>query len=279
MELINGVFELSEKFMNGSDYVKLNNNLIQSTADIMLETGITPFPPESTGDEPVIICWKELIASAINYCYWYGKSTVRPNNASSTVMYDIVNSVFEVENRLDWKDINYDLSISRFPLLEERLKHLKEVEDKGAVYLYAVLESEGKDFYPLFQDLILLFPGFASDMFLKRASLFFMQLYRRLGWFEDAMKVLPVPADYQVPNMLRHYGCIEYSQYLAKTTYANQLIPKHSQMECEIRAATVLAGKKLQDLTGWNASEIDAWLWLRRKEATLPFHLTTTTDY
>jgi hypothetical protein len=59
----------------------------------------------------------------------------------------------------------------------------------------------------------------------------------------------------------------------------HQLIPKHSQIECEIRAATVLAGKKLQELTGWNASEIDAWLWLRRKEATKPFHLTITTDY
>jgi len=41
----------------------------------------------------------------------------------------------------------------------------------------------------------------------------------------------------------------------------------------------VLACKKLQELTGWNISEIDAWLWLRRKEATLPFHLTITTDY
>lgn len=279
MELVNGVFELSEKFMQGSEYVKLNDNLIRMTADVMLETGVTPFPPESSGTEPIIICWQELIASAINYCYWYGKSSIRPNEASSTLMYNIVNSVFEEENRLDWKDIVYGLASNRFPLLEERVKHIAEIQYNGSVYLHAILENEGEDFYPLFHDLVLMFPGFASDMFLKRASLFFMQLYRRLGWFEDAMHVLPVPADYQVPNMLRQYGCIEYSTVLAETIRQNQLISRHSQMECEIRAATVLAGKKLQELTGWNASEIDAWLWLRRKEATKPFHLTITTDY
>lgn len=312
MELVNGVFELSEKFMQGSEYVKLNDNFIRMTADVMLETGITPFPPESSGEDLYIICWKELIASSINYCYWYGKSSIRPNESSSTTMYGAVNTAFDmteeelkrnedefnyphnldIEDEIEidpmfyfskggrsWTYLQYGLAGNRFPLLEERLAHLKEVEQLGGTYVRALLKSEGKDFYPLLYDLVLLFPGFASDMFLKRASLFFMQLYRRLGWFEDAMQVLPVPADYQVPNMLRQYGCIEYDAALRRIIDTNQLIHKHSEIECEIRAATVLAGKKLQELTGWNASEIDAWLWLRRKEATTPFHLTITTDY
>jgi len=279
MELINGVFELSEKFMLNPRHVKLNEDLIRTTADVMLETGITPFPPESKGKDEMVVCWQELVASSINYCYWYGTSQIRPNNSSSTLMYDIVNEAFDTYGSYWAWYVKTKLAGYRFPLLEDRVRHVEEVYQNGAPYIKTLLELKDKEFYPLFNDLVLVFPGFASDMFLKRASLFFLQLYRTLGWFEEEMKLLPVPADYQVPNMLRHYGCIEYDQVLAHMVWENQLITKHSQMECEIRAATVLAGKKLQDLTGWNTSEIDAWLWLRRKEATLPFHLTITTDY
>jgi hypothetical protein len=194
-------------------------------------------------------------------------------------MYDIVNEAFDTYD-IYWPwYVKTKLAGYRFPLLEDRVRHVEEVYQNAEPFVKALLELKDKEFYPLFNDLVLVFPGFASDMFLKRASLFFLQLYRTLGWFEEEMKLLPVPADYQVPNMLRHYGCIEYDQALARMVWENQLITKHSQMECEIRAATVLAGKKLQELTGWNTSEIDAWLWLRRKEATLPFHLTITTDY
>jgi len=279
MELINGVFELSEKFMLNPKHVKLNEDFIRTTADVMIEAGIKPFPPESKGKDEMVICWQELVASSINYCYWYGTSHIRPNNSSSTLMYNIVNEAFDTYD-IYWPwYVKTKLAGYRFPLLEDRVRHIEEVYQNGAPYIKALLELKDKEFYPLFNDLVLVFPGFASDMFLKRASLFFLQLYRTLGWFEEGMKLLPVPADYQVPNMLRHYGCIEYDQVLAKVVLENQLIAKHSQMECEIRAATVLACKKLQELTGWNISEIDAWLWLRRKEATLPFHLTITTDY
>jgi hypothetical protein len=116
-------------------------------------------------------------------------------------------------------------------------------------------------------------------MFLKRASLFFLQLYRTLGWFEDAMRYLPVPADYQVPKMLRHFGCFTYLDPLRTMVEQGALIPSGSLWECEIRAATVVVCKFLQIQTGWNVSEIDSWLWLRRKECTDPFHLTVTTDY
>jgi hypothetical protein len=279
MELINGVFELSEKFMLNPRHVKLNEDLIRTTADVMLETGITPFPPESTGKDEKVICLQELVASSINYCYWYGTSNIRPNNTSSTLMYDIVNEAFDTYDTYWPWYVKTKLAGYRFPLLEDRVRHVEEVYQNAEPFVKALLELKDKEFYPLFNDLVLIFPGFASDMFLKRASLFFLQLYRTLGWFEEEMKLLPVPADYQVPNMLRHYGCIEYDQALARMIWENQLITKHSQMECEIRAATVLAGKKLQELTGWNTSEIDAWLWLRRKEASTPFHLTITTDY
>ena len=60
--------------------------------------------------------------------------------------------------------------------------------------------------------MIKLFQGFSSDVFLKRTSLFFMQLYRKFGWYkDDLMQTLFVPADYQIPKILRHFECIEYA--------------------------------------------------------------------
>jgi hypothetical protein len=129
------------------------------------------------------------------------------------------------------------------------------------------------------QKMVSLFPGFASDMFLKRASLFFIQLFRRFGWFAEDLNNLHVPADYQVPKMLNHYGCIIYAEDLTDAIENNTIIEKHSQAECEIRAATVLAIKKLCDLTGWNVAEVDGYFFTRRHDATNPFHLTITTDY
>ena len=57
------------------------------------------------------------------------------------------------------------------------------------------------------------------------------------------------------------------------------MIPKYSIEEVSIRGGVVVVVDKLARLTGWSVSEIDAWLWLRRKECNKPFHLTITTDY
>ena len=123
------------------------------------------------------------------------------------------------------------------------------------------------------------FPGYASDMFLKRASLFFLQLNRKFGWYSETIKDLHIPADYQVPKMLRHFGVLEYNTFLSTQIQTYSLIPSGSLMECEIRAATIIASKRLAELTGWITPEIDTWFWTKRKECDDPFHLTITTDY
>jgi hypothetical protein len=79
--------------------------------------------------------------------------------------------------------------------------------------------------------------------------------------------------------MLNHFGCIIYEDDLSYAIDTNQLIPKHSQAECEIRAATVLTIKMLCEITGWNVAEVDAFFFTRRHDAQNPFHLTITTDY
>jgi len=104
-------------------------------------------------------------------------------------------------------------------------------------------------------------------------------LYRRVQWFRNEVEILPVPADYQIPKMLEGLGCINYSYKLSEKIQAGELIPAGSAEECEIRAATMLAGRRLSELSGKTMCDIDTYLWLKRNDIEKPFHLTITTNY
>lgn len=287
MNLIENVFEISEKLLYTEPMnLAINEEAIQKLSKEMKKEGIIPFdmPHDKNTNRGALI---ELIASSINYCYWYGNSNVRPNEVHSGEMYALVEKTFQdyeptffgfnscINTLID------QLSINRFPLLEDRSRHLKELIEKDAPDFINILVAGNKDsdFDKLFEYLVTRFHGFSSDTLLKRASLFFIQLYRKYGWFKNAMMKLHVPADYQVPKILKSYRCFYYKSDIDEKIKNGQLIPKHSLEECQIRAATIIACKMLQEETGWNIADIDGWLWLRRKISTEPFHLTITTDY
>jgi len=284
MKLVEDVYELAENFMRNSVYVKLNEKRISQTASRMIDDQPSPFPRQHEVTDDATVCLLELIGGAINYCYWYGKSDVRPNGCRSSKMYKMVT---EAMNYFEWDNFEECiemlvqlLATNRFPMLEEREKHLVElVKFNAPDFAIKIASDNHKDCEPFFYELVSTYTGYASDMFLKRASLFFLQLYRKLGWYEDSISRLHVPADYQVPKVLEYFGCIEYSEGLKAMIDSHMPLPKHSVYECEIRAATVLACKKLMELTKWNLSDIDGWFWLGSKKVDGPFHLTITTDY
>lgn len=288
MNLVDSVYEVSESFMKDPKYVFMNNERIGLISDDMLEHGKLKFPLPDIENEYKGV-FLELIASSINYCYWYGKHDIRPNGSSSTMMYELLQNAF-----FDYEKRDFDLfricinrfirllSIRRFPLIEERNRHLRELWTRGEDFVeFLISEYKGGnvkvDYW--MNELVETFPGFASDIFLKRASLFFIQLFRRFGWFEKDLHKLHVPADYQIPKMLNYFRCLIYEPILYNKIKSHELIAKGSLMECEIRAATVLTIKKLCEITGWNVAEVDGFFFTKRHETPLPFHLTITTDY
>jgi hypothetical protein len=171
------------------------------------------------------------------------------------------------------------LSLHRYPLLEERKRHLLEVADHGLRFANNIILNKNSNGVKLIEELVKTFTGFSSDTFLKRASLFFIQLHRQLGWFPELMQDIFVPADYQVPKMLHHFKCFEYSNDLSYKIQEGKLIEKGSLMECQIRATTIKVCRMIMDLTQWNISEVDTWLWTKRKLPKEKFHLTITSDY
>ena len=286
MKLANDVFDISASFMKDPQYVLINNKLIDVIADKMIEKGKPKFPLPNVKDT-LIGCILELTAAAVNYCYWYGKYNIRPGGASSTYMYELLMNSFFDFNKSNFSNASYRkcvdrfkrlLAFNRFPLLEERCKHLDELECCILEYCSDLNKRhDNLEFY--FTELVELFPGFASDIFLKRASLFFIQLFRRFGWFDDELKLLHVPADYQIPKMLNYFGCIDYTLTLENEIEQGRLIPKNSLYECEIRSATIQVIKMLCEKTGWNVAEVDGFFFTKRSICTSPFHLTITTDY
>ena len=285
MKLVENVYEIAESFMKNPTQVSIDYERLANLADQMKGTVPPKFPSieEKNIFNAVLF---ELVGGAINYCYWYGRDDVRPGGASSTLMYEnLQNAFFDYDPahpsnfRHCMENLMQNLTFARFPLLEERMKHLYELLPFAEDYADEIYDSDRVDIEPLFNKLISEFPGYASDIFLKRASLFFLQLHRKFGWFAGAMNTLHIPADYQVPKIMNNEGIINYNAELSYEIKTSRPIPKWSVKECEIRSATVLVAKYLCEATGWNVAEVDGFFWLRRKEAANPFHLTITTDY
>lgn len=288
MSIINSVFEISAEFMRNPKFVKINDTALGMLAEKMEKEGrVDFFANKDTEEYKKDLNFEheiklELLANSINYCFWHGGPHIKPKNLSSTLMYALlVDSYSKNNRRMDTNLINlYTSSLAeyRFPLLEEREKHLREVIERWSVFVENV-NNNREDIEPLIDELIKTFPGYASDLFLKRASLFFIQLNRKFEWFQNSINILPVPADYQIPKLLRSNGVLSYIPRLGNLVDNHVLIPKGSLMECEIRAATVQACSELGRLTGWGPVDVDTWLWTKRKEDSSPFHLTITTHY
>ena len=286
MEIVDSVFNISEDFMKKPIYVKIDPLKILQVVELMKETGFKKFDYDekmrSDPKEVTKVIYLELVGNAINYCYWYGRHDIRPSGSSSRLMYKLLVESFDrfgVFSKLLIDNYISKLVEHRFPLLEDRVRHLYEIVDGQGNKFVRMISSSREHIGVLFETLSKWFPGYGSDIFLKRVSLFFIQLNRNFGWYEQDIYSLPIPADYQIPKMLRYYKCIVYSDKLQDKIDNHELIPKHSLMECEIRAATVLVSKRLSELTGWSVSDVDSWFWLRRNECKDPFHLTITTDY
>lgn len=237
----------------------------------------------------------ELMADSINYCYWYGADNIRPNGANSRKMYKLLDESFaealdQPDGFLNLQKIIYlfgsKLSSNRFPLQQERLTHLDQLRKRFLGQTFSIelaKELTNKDVTPDLRSwlnkLLEWFPGFAEDIFIKRASLFFMMLNRRMGYFNDDIGYLPIPADYQIPKIMRALGVLRYNDELADKIERSELIPEGSLIECQIRAHTITAAENIARIAECTSTDVDDYLWLERDKFKDKFHLTRTTNY
>lgn len=312
MEISNHIFKMSKTILNQSPHVTIKWGRLSEVAKEMSQFPLLDKQVDDHKLAQVIglgskesqdIILKELVSDSVNYCYWQFSSDYRPNNAGSTRMRELLEDSFNanlaMHSNMDFeaqiRNFYRAMMINRFPLMNKRLQHLTALTRPlvmvGETGRHAFHSSEcvGRtmtrmvceefSFKHLFNFLITEVDGYGDDPFLKRASLFFLQLNRILGLYPDECAMLPIPADYQVPKMLMHYKIVEYSATLEHQVMTGQHLQENSPKEMAIRAAAVVCGFELAIRTGMSPADVDGWFFSRRNESELPFHLCITSNY
>lgn len=223
--------------------------------------------------------------------------------------FDITNPKFYAKIDLDTlrNIFRADDATTSIPLLEKRLECLHQVGErlnckwqgqfenviraanKSAVALLELIVDE----FPCFRD-VAQFAG-KEVAILKRAQILVGDVWscyrgEGLGQFEDIEKITMF-ADYRIPQVLVHFGSLEYTPELLDLLKEDTIIQNGDAMEVEIRGASIYIIEQVKDAAvqalqqkhpdvdrrNVNSILIDQYLWdYRRAHAAeleyIPFH-------
>ncbi len=263
-----------------------------------------------------------LVLDALNFCFWAEKGQPRwridyKGEKLNGYWAEAAALTRAVEEGIPLWDAQYLSTISDdvvasilrpvpdaspIPLFEQRVFNAREVgrvllEKYSGQFAQAIEQANGN----AVQLALLLVRNFSSfnDValyrgrgvrFFKRAQICVADLCgsfggKQWGMFTNLDK-LTIFADYKLPQVLRHYGVIEYHPSLAERVDNQELVEVGSEEEVEIRANTVWACELLrramiQQGYTMSAPEIDQRLWLlgQKSDDMHSYHRTRTQYY
>jgi hypothetical protein len=260
-----------------------------------------------------------LALDAMNFCFWSEKDQPRwrvvyKGETLDGYLAEAAALTRAVEDGIPVWDAGYLAQLSSetlasifrgeqtIPLFEQRLQNVREV---GRVLLERfdgqftnVIAAAEYNAVKLTLMLAQQFSSFHDEAlyrsqpvcFYKRAQLCVSDIWhvfkgQSWGKISDTDQ-LTAFADYKLPQILRHFGVLDYDPELARRVDSRQLLARGSEEEIEIRAATIWACELLrrQLLTldyPLNATEIDLRLWLlaQHSDGMRPYHRTRTQFY
>ncbi|CAG9324540.1 C9orf64 [Blepharisma stoltei] len=214
---------------------------------------------------------------ALNFCFWPKPGFEYDNlagNLKALMERDpnilSPNSIAAMTDEFIQQEIFQDAS---FPLINERCRLLREIGEQ-TIKCYAgdfnnILNSCQNSSEKLVEIITAIFPGFRDScvyrgrqaFFYKRAQILVADLYASGAYeFNDIEKITMFP-DYRVPQLLNTYGVLKYSQKLQNKIDSKILIQVGSEMEVEIRAATVKACDIISSRLDRIPIEVDHLLW------------------
>lgn len=258
-----------------SKYVKINKNEINKLADTL-----DVFKNEHLF---IDLCYKYsekemlkflLLCESINFCYWmepnwqieYDSNIYKGSIAMFLSMkrqLELYPKFFEINNLINLKYTdfcNIFKSIDKpLPLLKERYINFMET--------VRILDKKQEDFYNeiynICSDVEMLhyitknFPSFKDYSyyrlkrvnFYKRANLLVRDYFELIPTIKNNLKNISnlyACADYIIPNMLREFGVLEYSNKLKFIVDRKKELKHNSKMEIEIRANMIFAVELLK---------------------------------
>ena len=228
------------------------------------------------------------INASLQYSFFLGNSKIRFNGIDSFWVMSMLDGVFKKENIQDVKEISKlkskiikALINSNITLLDSRVRTINEVFDRLDFKEYGKNYLNVKSSIKMLKKLVC----FKQDIFFKK-GLFAIMISNRMmpklienTSYKKELYTLPVPADYQIPKMLRHFGLIEMSEEVASLIDTNTILVENSEVELNIRAATIKACSQISKNNNISVDDVDAYFFMLRKETILNHHLCLTTNY
>uniref|UniRef100_A0A7S2UWC3 Queuosine 5'-phosphate N-glycosylase/hydrolase n=1 Tax=Fibrocapsa japonica TaxID=94617 RepID=A0A7S2UWC3_9STRA len=257
----------------------------------------------------ILTCQYIFVLDSLNFCFWPTKGLEYEHLAIALKNVLIGDpAAFNASNLVNIKESELQkwLPGVDIPLIHARVTALRQL---GAVLLNSydglaikMVEESNNSASKLVQMVVSSIPSFRDEsvyngeqvFFYKRAQILAADIWGAFGrqskghicGFSD-MEEVTMFADYRVPQILEHRGVLKYSQRLCQMIVSEEEIPAGSDMEIEIRAATIQAVEMLQHILEKNdvkltSVEIDWLLWQegeKLKENIQKHHKTRTMFY
>ncbi|MBW3018838.1 queuosine salvage family protein [Candidatus Woesearchaeota archaeon] len=305
-----GVLTSTKFVVDSAANVKIKEEKITEFTNIVKQKKLPKFDGMfSTFKEPDKMANYCMAIAGIDYCFWgeprWKTEYKGKTYTGSLAMMAAVNGA--VENGVQFWNAEYLSNMTladmeeifgEIPMIQTRLANLNEIgkilirkyEGKLSNLICSAKESAvelilrlTKDF-ECFND-VEQYRG-RQVKFYKRAQLLCSHLRlafkgKTLGLFKD-IDQLTALADYKIPQILRYFGVIEYSEPLAKKIDNLVNIPAGSMDEVEIRAVTIWAIEQMHQKLKECSVDIDNKIWWMKTEMpkdSKPHHRTRTIWY
>ena len=229
------------------------------------------------------------INASLQYSFFMSRPDIRFDGIDSAWVMRMIDETFaqygvkSVTDVYRTKDSIIDrLMGSNITMLRSRIETIEELFQKLNFYDYSESYADVDTSIELLSGLIC----FKQDIFFKKGLLAVMMTNRMLPqlrslypYYAQAIDILPVPADYQIPAMLRHYGLIVFDDKLREKIDSDIYLQENSKEELAIRAAAVKACALIAENNGVSADVVDGWLFARKAKSGVGHHLCWTENY
>lgn len=311
----------TKKAVEKAELVEINREKINALAKKLAKRNLVPpaWPKKmhlGTKNEKQLLVYL-IVLDSLNFCFWSKKKKWgiyyknNPYNGYFALSLALKKFFEESPNKANFE---YFSKISflefkkiltgdgRLELLEERCNILKAVS-RVFIKKYQgdskkfVLAAEGKaeklvwkiaNELPFFND-VALYKN-QKVYFLKRAQILVGDIWgafggKGIGSF-SGMDYLTAFSDYKLPQILSHFGVLEYDKKLEEKIKKRIIIKAGSKEEIEIRSATIWAVEYLKEALkkegrDFYSFQVDWFLWndSQKIKMAFPYHLTRSIFY
>ena len=255
-----------------------------------------------------------LLVESLNFCYWGTNPKWKIEHEGKLfsgyygLIYALQRAILSGINILDFNELK-NIKFEEFDELLRGTAKISMAEERYDILKQLIVETnkipnllnyflQANDAEELLGLIVAAFSNFRDQsiykneevFFFKRATLLVRDLYLSIPKIKEKIKnidSLTACADYKIPQVLRHYGILDYNKSLANKVDSNIEITHDSEEEIEIRAnmiwaVEIIRRKLLDKRIDSLAIYIDTSLWLLSKNKDLkfkPYHLSRTLYY